>query len=89
MAPADMSWTDIGNRRALERNADGNAMRSAGAVELIDCRKVRRAARAFRGAPWTAHRRNLVRAAGAAAGSPGAVHLHEREALGPVHPSDA
>ena len=46
MVAADMAWSDIGNwdalHSALDRDADGNAVRGAGATraELVDCRNV-------------------------------------------------
>ncbi|GGC05454.1 hypothetical protein GCM10011494_25030 [Novosphingobium endophyticum] len=44
MVPADMDWSDIGNWQALhdalERDAEGNAVRGSGRAELVDCRNV-------------------------------------------------
>ena len=44
MVPVDMDWSDIGNwyalHLALARDANGNAVRCQGPVELVDCRNV-------------------------------------------------
>ncbi|MFS0848125.1 mannose-1-phosphate guanylyltransferase [Novosphingobium panipatense] len=44
MVPADMEWSDIGNWQALhdalERDGNGNSVRGAGEVEMVDCRNV-------------------------------------------------
>lgn len=44
MVPADMDWSDIGNwqalHEALDRDADGNSVRSLSEAELIDCKNV-------------------------------------------------
>ena len=44
MVPVNMNWSDIGNwhalHEALERDDNGNSVRSPAAVELVDCRNV-------------------------------------------------
>jgi mannose-1-phosphate guanylyltransferase/mannose-1-phosphate guanylyltransferase/mannose-6-phosphate isomerase len=44
LVPADMDWSDIGNWQALhdalQRDANGNSVKGAGNVEMVDCRNV-------------------------------------------------
>ncbi len=44
LVPADMEWSDIGNwqalHEALPQDAQGNAVRGSGEVEMVDCRNV-------------------------------------------------